>query len=61
MTHPSHAHFPLFCEEGLPSGMLLSGGRFTTILDSASKFKFRLTVINFFENLSPDCPVLKTI
>ena len=26
MTHPSHAHFLLFCEEGLPSGMFLSGG-----------------------------------
>ena len=35
MTHPSHAHFLLFCEEGLPSGMFLSGGRLTTFLDSA--------------------------
>ena len=34
MTHPSHAHFPLFGEEGLPSGMFLSGGRLTTFLDS---------------------------
>ena len=24
MTHPCHAHFLLFCEEGLPSGMFLS-------------------------------------
>ena len=34
MTHPSHAHFLLFCEEGLPCGMFLSGGRLTTFLDS---------------------------
>ena len=35
MTHPSHAHFLLFCEEDLPSGMFLSGGRLITFLDSA--------------------------
>ena len=35
MTHPSHAYFLLFCEEGLPSWMFLSGGRLTTFLDSA--------------------------
>ena len=34
MTHPSHAHFLLFCEEDLPSGMFLSGGRLTNFLDS---------------------------
>ena len=35
MTHPSHAHFILFCEEGLPSGMFLSGGKLTNESDSA--------------------------
>ena len=35
MTHPSHTHFPLFCEEGLPYGMFLSRGRLITFLDSA--------------------------
>ena len=34
MTHPGHAYFLLFCEEGLPSGMFLSGGKLTTFLDS---------------------------
>ena len=36
MTHPGHAYFLLFCEEGLPSGMFLSGGKLTTFLDSAA-------------------------
>ena len=27
MTHPSYDYFLLFCEEVLPSGMFLSGGR----------------------------------
>ena len=30
MTLPSHAFFLLFCEEGLPYGMVLSGGNLTT-------------------------------
>ena len=34
MTHPSHAHFLLFCEEGLPSRMFLSRGWLTNFLDS---------------------------
>ena len=34
MTHPSQVHFLLFCEEGFPLGMFLSGGRLTTFLDS---------------------------
>ena len=34
MTHPSHAHFILFCKGGLPFWMFLSGGRLTTFLDS---------------------------
>ena len=34
ITHQSHAHFILFCEEGLPSGLFLYGGRLTNFLDS---------------------------
>ena len=36
LTHPSHAHFLLHCEEGLPSGIFLSGEKLTTFLDPAS-------------------------
>ena len=39
MTHPSHAHFLLFCEEGLPSAVFLSGGWLTAFLDSVQFHK----------------------
>ena len=59
MTHPSHAYFILFREEGLPSGIFLSGGRLTTFpelerLTRLNKFrpfvKLRFNELaNFFE------------
>ena len=36
MTQSSHAYFLLSCDEGLPPGMILSGGRLTTSLDFES-------------------------
>ena len=33
MLYPNHAYFLLSCEEGLPYGIFLSGGRVTTFLD----------------------------
>ena len=44
MTHPSHAQFLLFCEEGLPSGIFLSGRRLITFLDSGYGFELTITV-----------------
>ena len=42
MTHPSHAHFLLFCEEGLLSGVFLSGGRLITFLGSAFSMQMKI-------------------
>ena len=33
LPHPSHAYFLLYCEEGLPYGMFLFGGRQSAFLD----------------------------
>ena len=57
MTHPSHAYFLLFCEEGLISGMFLSGGRLITFLDSVfiavCSRRFAVFLVFFINGNSP--------